>query len=145
MMKNKINLSIIIMSFIVIIVMIATSCYKQFLLEDNFDKTLQGTWSINYKYQFIEFKNDTVIFKNVLNMPYDYGEFFNNSTPQHSKIKWLMQNGTMGEMIFKGYLYNSKTQAIIVNGLPYSKHNQDTLYKVKLIVNMRKPKIIADK
>lgn len=144
MMKNKINLSIIIMSFIVIIVMIATSCYKQFLIDDNFDKTLQGTWSVNYKYQFIEFKNDSIIYKNILNIPYDYGEFFNNSTPQDSKIKWLMRNGTMGEMNFKGYLYNSKAQAIIVHGLPYSKHHQDTLYKVKLIVNMGKIKIIAD-
>lgn len=144
-MKNKINLTIMIMSFIVIIIMVVTSCYKQFLLDDNFDETLQGTWSVNYKYQFIEFKNDSIIFKNVLNMPYDYGEFFNNSTPQYNKIKWLMQNGTMGEMIFKGYLYNSKTQAIIINGLPYSKHNIDTLYRVKLIVDMRKPKIIADK
>lgn len=144
-MKNKINLSIIIMSFMVIIVMIATSCYKQFLIGDNFDKTLQGTWSVNYKYQFIEFKNDSIIYKNILNIPYDYGEFFNNSTPQDSKIKWLMRNGAMGEMKFKGYLYNSKAQAIIVHGLPYSKNKQDTLYKVKLIVNMRKTRIIADK
>lgn len=144
-MKNKINLSIMIMSFVVIIIMVVTSCYKQFLLDNNFDETLQGTWSINYKYQFIEFKNDSIIFKNVLNMPYDYGEFFNNSTPQYNKVKWLMQNNTMGEMIFKSYLYNSKTQAIIVNGLPYSKNNQDTLYRVKLIVGIEKTRIIADK
>lgn len=45
MMKNKINLSMIIMSFIVIIIIAATSCYKQFLLDNNFDRTLQGTWN----------------------------------------------------------------------------------------------------